>query len=368
MFRIFRLGCFVFVLLCFNSYLLAEEESGGAFEQKEDTLGFEKKEGPSSGDWEKLIEKINELDEEVKRLRESAEIRKKLELTDDETKAAEREVLSAAGRVYVLAREGTLELEYNGRYDYTSSDRLDIPLEIKHRNNHTFRHTFVAEYALWNNFSVHMNVPFVYKYDKTGSEASRDENDLGNVSIGCQWQPFKTGSVWPTSIFFFSYSFDTGKSPYEINPGQELSTADGYDSLTAGVSLSKTIDPVVAFGSLSYSYNNDVTGIHQNYGGDILKKVEPGNDISFSMGFGYALSYNVSMNMQYQHTYRLKSRNHWQGMGTQETSTTTSSMLNIGTGWRVNRKTSVDVTLGVGLTDDAPDFAISIRLPFTFVL
>ena len=319
---------------------------------------------PTVEDWEKLLQKVRELDEEVKKLRESAKIRRKLAVTDEEKKKKEQEVLASAGRRYVLAKEGTLEVEYNGRYSYTSSDRISESFDVRQRNSHTFRHTFIAEYAVRNNLTANCSIPFVYKYDKTGSDSSLEESDIGNLSLGLQWQPLKLQTGWPAAILFLNYSFDTGSSPYEVNPDEELSTGDGFDSITLGISLSKAIDPLVAFGSISYSYNDDATDLNSF----ALKKVEPGDDISFSLGFGYALSYNVSMNMQYQHTYRLRTRLHWANGTTSNLSTSTSSMFNIGTSWRLSPKRIFHFTLGIGLTNDAPDLALTLRLPFTFLL
>ena len=50
------------------------------------------------------------------------------------------------------------------------------------------------------------------------------------------------------------------------------------------------IDPVVLFGSVGYTYNMPVHDIHQNRGGRLLEDVDPGNTLSLSMGFAYALS------------------------------------------------------------------------------
>jgi len=364
MLRLFRISLgitFITLFLSIGLYARAEQfDLSGSAIESESSLEIKKQ--PTAEEWERLFQRVNELAAEVKRLKAGAKVRKKLEATDEEEKKREEEILSSAGRQYVLAREGTLEVEYNGRYSYTSSDRISpTPGEI---SNHTFRHTFITEYAVKNNLTVNCTIPFVYKYDKIGSDSSRDNSDIGNISLGAQWQPIKVKPGWPTSIFFLNYSLDTGESPYDSYPSSELSTANGYDSITLGVSLSKTIDPLVAFGSLSYSYNDDVT----NIGGGVLKKVETGDDISFSLGFGYAISYNVSMNMQYQHTYRLRSKLRWEGGRSSNLATSTSSLFNIGTSWRLSRKKIFHFTLGIGLTEDAPDLALTLRLPFTFLL
>src|SRR5690606_41223303 len=85
-------------------------------------------------------------------------------------------------------------------------------------------------------------------------------------------------------------------------PTRRSSDLSGYYSLSGGISASKVMDPVVLFGSVSYSYNFSEENLNQRRGGTILDEVHPGHSLSFSMGFAYSLSRSE------EHTSELQSR------------------------------------------------------------
>ncbi len=320
---------------------------------------------------EKLEKDIGELKKEAEARRKEAEARERLEVTEEEKAEKEKEVLSAAGRRYTLGKKGMMGVEYNFGYSYYTTDRLEFGeagLDVQHQKVHSLTHTIVADYAFLDNLTATGSLPFVYKYENVGASESKDVSDVGDISLGLRWQPFKIGGKWPTTILSAGISTDTGQSPYDINIGDELSTGSGFWSCSAGASLSKTIDPVVAFGSLSYSHNFDASDLNQHHGTLLLKKVEPGDSIGFSMGIGYALSYDVSLTMGFSQSYGFETEYYYKGGITRKSAASTTSSFSIGTGWRINPKTTIFINVGTGLTDDASDFFLSFRLPFDFEL
>lgn len=324
-----------------------------------------------------LLKKIEELEKDLEALKKEAEARRKetearerLEVTEEEKAEKDKEVLSAAGRRYTLGKTGRLELEYNFGYNYYTTDRLEFgeKLHVTHEKLHVLTNTIVVDYAFLDNLTFTGSLPFVYKYEKVGASGSKDVSDVGDISFGLRWQPFKSGGRWPTTILSAGISADTGQSPYDINIDEELSTGSGFWSCSAGASFSKAIDPVVAFGSLSYSHNFDASGLNQHYDTLTLKKVEPGDCIGFSMGIGYALSYDVSLTFSFTQSYSLEKEYYFESGQTSKSAAYMTSIFSIGTGWRVSPKTTIFINAGIGLTDDDPDFLLSFRLPFDFEL
>jgi len=341
-----------------------EETSG---RKKSEAPAAVKSGEPASPSLKQLEQRIKTIEKELKRMREQAEVRKKLEITTKEKAQKEKEVLSAAGRQYILLGKGTLGAEYNFSYAYYSYDVLREAARIEHHSNHNLTNAVYLEYALFNNLTFDSNIPFVYKYDRSGTSQSKDVNDLGDVSVGVKWQPLKSGGKFPAAIFEATLTLPSGRSPYDINPDEELSTGSGYYSADAGVTLSQTVDPIVAFGSLNYSHNFNIDSLHQHYsGGRVLTKVEPGDNISLDLGIGYALSYKVSLNLSYRYSYYYSTTYHWRNAGTTKAAAYSSSIFSIGTGWRISPKRSVYLKVGIGLTNDDPDFVFSVRIPFQF--
>jgi outer membrane biosynthesis protein TonB len=317
---------------------------------------------------DELQQELESLQEEMKHLREQQEARRKLEITEDEKAAKEKEILEAAGREYTTMKSNTLGLELNFNYQYYSYDVLTQATEVEQHANHNLTSSIFTEYAVLDNLTLNLNVPFSYKWDRTGTDVAKEVTDIGDVSVGFQYQPLRSGSALPTTILFGSFSFDMGRSPYEINIDKDLATGNGYYSASAGLSMSKTIDPIIAFGNVSYNYTFKAEGLSQPRNGLTLTEVDPGDSISGSLGMGFALSYNVSMNFSYQYTYRFSSTYVWKEIADTHSGSNTQSMLYIGTGWRFTPKTSLNMKVGIGLTDEDPDFVVSFRLPFSFDL
>jgi hypothetical protein len=324
---------------------------------------------------QKLRDQVDQLQEEVKVLRDQAEIRKKLELTESEKSRQEKEILSAAGRQYTLLSRNAFGIEYNLTYTYYSTDTIrdyeeTTSIAVEQRDNHTLKNSLLLEYALLSNITLNVNAPFVYKYDRTGRDDEMEVTDIGDVSGGFQYQPLSSKGGRPAFILFGSYTFPWGRSPYEINPDTELATGQGYPSAQGGFSLSKTIDPIMAYGSAGYSYNFPVDNLHQirRVGDEMktLEEVEPGDRVDGSLGFGLALSYNVSLNASFQYSYYFGSEYTWDDGTTSKSANTTGATVSIGTGWRLSPGTIVNLKVGMGLTQNDPDFTFSLRIPFEF--
>ena len=331
---------------------------------------------PAATDPDSLQQQIKSLQQKVDELQKESEARKALKISEEEKASAETEVLSAVGREYTLIPKKQLGFEYGLQYDYFSADLLEDlrnsegnRLAVERRGNHTLTNTLFLEKGVLNNLSINGTLPFVYKYDQRSINDDREVTDLGDVSAGLQYQPFKSGGDWPAMIVFLQGSFPTGRSPYKIDHDTELSTGNGYYAATGGLTFSKTIDPVVPFGSLFYTYGFPTTDTDQiQPSGQTLTEVDPGESFGFSLGMASALSYKTSMNFTYQYAYHKESEYDFANGSVYNSNSWVTSSLSIGAGWRLSPKYSLFVKVGIGLTSDDPDFTFSIRIPVRFDL
>lgn len=313
-----------------------------------------------------IEQELIELRQEIQKIRNENEARKKLEVPEEEKGKEVEDILSAAGRQYTLAKKGTLGLSYSFAYSYFSSDAINEAAQIERRSNHNLTNTISIDYALLNNLTISTNIPFVYKYDRVGTSSAKDATDLGDMSVGLTVQPIKAGGMIPPIIFNCSASIPTGTSPYEVDQNNTLATGSGLYGVNAGVSVSKVLDPVVGYGSLGYSYTFPKTGLDQYWSKtERLTEVEPGSSVSLSFGFGYALSYQVNINMGTQLSYSFGSK-YIVNTETFESGSSLSASFSVGTGWRVTPARSIYISLGMGLTNNDSDFSLSFRLPFDF--
>lgn len=315
-----------------------------------------------------LEQEMKELKEEIKKIRDENEARKKLEVPEEEKGKTIDDILSAVGRQYSLLKQGTISLSYLFNYSYYSGDAINDASVVERRSNHNLTNTIITEYALRNNLTLSANFPFAYKYNKLGTAASQDATDWGDISLSTTFEPF----LWenkslPTTIFSIGVSLPTGTSPYKIDLNHSLATGAGYYSVNGSVSLSKVLDPLVAFGSLSYNYGFPAEGLSQYWNTtQTLTKVDPGSTIGAVLGFGYALSYQASLNMGVQLAYSFDNKYTVNNSATYENGSYLSSVFNIGTGWRISASRSIYVSLGIGLTVNDPDVSLSFKVPFEF--
>jgi len=314
-----------------------------------------------------IQQEVQELKREVQRMRDENEARKRLEVPEEEKSKSVEDILSAVSRQYTLLKKGAVGLGYTFGYSYYSGDVINEATVVERRSNHNIANVIDTEYAIRNNLTISANLPFVYKYNKVGTSSSQDATDIGDIAFGLQWQPIKAGGKLPTTILSAGVTTPTGSSPYKIDPKRSLPTGNGYYSFSGGLSLSKTLDPLVAFGNLSYSYGLPVSGLSQVWGtSNNLIKVEPGSSIGFALGFGYALSYQASLNLSTQFSYAFGSKYSFSNAGAYESGSSVSSTFNVGTGWRVTPSRSIYLTLSIGLTVNDPDFSLAVRVPFDF--
>ena len=323
-----------------------------------------------------------DLSDELKKLRDVKDVRQVLEISKNEAGGRNGEALSLAGNAYTLRRQGSLGLDYDLTYTYTSSDSINFQTvqeaangitttttnaSVEDTSNHKMVTTLSPEFGIFNNFTAVVNIPLVYKYNNTeggNADDSADITDLGDVRAGFQWQPFKTGWFFGSPVVNISMTFPTGTSPYETTHKKYMSTGSGFYSASADLVFSKAYDPLIVYGNIGYTDNQGIDDLDQNRDGDVLLEVEPGDDLSLGFGVAYALSYKASMNAGINYTSTRQNDYTWRTSATQHSLEEVVGMLHLGCGLKYSKSQMIIVTSGIGLTDDSPDFTFSIRLPF----
>lgn len=294
---------------------------------------------------------------------------------DDATKEKNLEqVFQATEKTYSLLKSGQVGFNYSVDYSYYRDSRIDIALSdsssaitrfrVEDDSQHSVSNVLDLSYGVKNNLTFTGALPLVAKYD---SQKNLKTTGLGDISFGLRWQPIPLKRGLPTTTLFTSFSTATGDSPYELNTSQDLSTGKGYYGLSVGASASKLADPIVMFASGSYSTNTRVSGLNQNRGGRILTSVDPGDSLGFSMGMAYALNYDVSVTASYQQSFSLPTTFAFKDGTVNSTDVQTTALLNFSLGLRTNPSRIVNISLGYGLTEDAPDVTLGFSMPIDFL-
>jgi hypothetical protein len=318
-----------------------------------------------SRDLKALEAEMDELKNQLKTILDAEEVRGELQENQEEKKKKEEDILDAAGREYTLMKKGRFGFEYQLSYTYFAYDAITEINVIEHNSNHTLVNTFTIEYPFLDNLTFDASIPFVYEYDAVGNDDSKDVTDWGDVRFGASWQPIKSGPAMPAMILNATLTCPMGRSPYEVNPNLDLSTGSGGYALEGNVSLSKSIDPIMVYGTFSYEYRFPIENLDYKIGSHTLERFDRGDRLGFSVGMGYSVSYITAVTLGYSYSYTLKSKRYYEETQPQDYQTQTSSSLSIGSSWRLSKKYRINATLGIGL-GNSEYFSLSFRLPMEF--
>ncbi|OTG80592.1 hypothetical protein B9T33_09215 [Acinetobacter sp. ANC 5054] len=279
-----------------------------------------------------------------------------------------QEVFTSNERQYSLIKKGEISSFYDIDYTYYRDTQLDMEmaqgqlyqLRVQENATHSMTNTFTVQYGVMDNLTFSASLPLVAKTDLLKDTSTAG---LGDISLGARWEPFPLKQGRLPLILFGNLSTKTGDSPYEVNAVNDLATGKGYYSAGVGASTRKYIDPVVLFASVSANYGFKETGLNQRRGSRVIEEFEPGISGGFAFGFAYSFNYDVSLTMSYQQSFNTGAEFTYSSGESYSPADQTSSTLAISLGVRVSPDTIVNGTVGLGLTEDAPDVSLGLSFP-----
>ena len=206
-------------------------------------------------------------------------------------------------------------------------------------------------------------------------------NALGDVQVGDFYQISRETARTPSIVLSEHVSIPTGRPAYGIKlltdasnsnlmyPGA-FPTGSGVFGLQVGASFVKTTDPAIWFGGVNYYLNtrrhfNDLSATP----GQVTPGIaQPGNSFEYSLGTAFALNEAASLSFSFTDTISNAIQLQPDGSPISSVigSNTNAAVLGVGTGFALSPNQSVITQLGIGLTQDAPNFQLSIRFPRRF--
>lgn len=298
----------------------------------------------------------------------------------------------------VLTPRGHLVLEPSLEYLYNSNSQVAligftiIPaitvglIDVREVNQSTLIGAVTARYGLTNRLEFSVKAPYLYRDEQsvarplaTPSSQNQVFNargyDLGDVEVMLRWQFNQGGASTPYFVGSLRGILPTGKDPFEVRYApassapagtliqEQLPTGAGFYGVQPGLTVIFPSDPAVFFGGVEYLYNF-ARDVNTTIGGAYIGRVQPGDQISFNFGMGLALNDRSSFSLGYKHTFVEKTR--FNGTVPSDATSTQLGQLLIGYAYSFSRSTSLNVSLGAGLTRNTPDVDINIRVPFMF--
>lgn len=284
-----------------------------------------------------------------------------------------RETLTAVDKQYSLLKRGKMNVTYDFNYTYIGQEKINADISsgqltlfnIENDSSHMITNTLAADYGVLDNLTASVSLPVVSKYSQNPAYDGTSHS-LGDIGIGARFEPFETRRGHPSMTYTGMLRLPTGRSPFKVQADKGLATGSGVPSITAGINVNHIVDPVALFGSVNLTYSGSAKHLSQVRNGRILARVDPGMTFGFGIGFAYALSYNISTSISLQESISAGSKLRFADGTEVKTQTQTAGVLTFGLGYRVSPKTTLNITAGIGLTNDSPNFTLGVSLPLDF--
>jgi hypothetical protein len=284
-----------------------------------------------------------------------------------------KQTLTAVDKQYTLIRRNQLSLTYDVSYSYVGEDRIVTDIgngsatlfNIENNNSHTVTNTFSADYGVRDNLTANVTLPLISRYADTAARSGLS-NSIGDIGVGARWQPFEAKRDQPGLTVTGNVRLPTGRSPFKIIAGSGEATGSGVGAATVGLNVNKIVDPVALFGSVNFTASLPAKNLWQVNGSRILTRVAPGPSVGFGLGFAYALSYGISTTISFQEAISAGSKLRFADGLEAKTHMQTSGILNMGLGYRISPKTTVNFSVGIGLTPDSPNLIVGMNVPLNF--
>ncbi len=283
----------------------------------------------------------------------------------------------------LLLPSGTMEVDNVTSYFSASSDHLTVngfallpvlvvgDIESQRVREDFLLPTFTTRLGLPHKMQMDFTIPYGYEeirsVDATGKQTTSTSFGMGDISAGLQRQLTTEHGKWPDLLVAGRFKSTTGKDAYNLS-SSEIALGTGFNAIQGFLTMAKSNDPVVFFGSLAYTANlpaNHTTPDPNNPGQTIVGHFNPGDAIGFQIGSILALNPETSMTFGWDQRFtRSTSLN---GVDI-PASYLVEGTLRLGASYVYAPGRTIDLTFGVGLTPDTPNLQFSVGLPFRATL
>ena len=288
----------------------------------------------------------------------------------------------------VLTPKGSLVFEPSLQYSYYSTNQVSIvgysiipaivigAINVSNVNSSILIGTATARYGVTNRFEVEADVPYVVRSDSTLTRplAGTGNNDvfgahghsLGDIQFAARYQLNDGGEEKPYYIGTLRVKTATGIGPFDvsIDPVTNLETStptgSGFYTIEPGMTVIYPSDPAVFFGSLNYMWNIK-RNIDRTVGTQYFGTVDPGDAVEFNFGMGFALNEKAAFSLGYDHI--VVGRDMVNGAVVPLSQVTQLATLLLGYSYRISDKTTINLSLGAGLTQATPGVQLTLRVP-----
>jgi hypothetical protein len=203
-----------------------------------------------------------------------------------------------------------------------------------------------------------VRVPYIVDKEKVSmAGVDREEHDgkgVGDVEVALTHQLLRENGVAPDLLAEVRYRAPTGEDSFSADD-DEIAVGSGFHGISGSLTAVKSYDPMVFFGSASYTAN-----LEDNKSGF---KIDPGDSFGFALGTVLAAGPGASLRLGITQTFTGEAEVEGEDIaGSDEVVGT----FNVGAAVALPWRTLLDFAVGIGITEDAPDLTLKLALPYRF--
>ena len=254
--------------------------------------------------------------------------------------------------------------------------------------SHQWTADVTGRYTFNDRWQGELKIPYVYRYmDYTASPDndrkvfdSLSDSNIGDISAAVYYRLLTETNNRPDLVWNFRATAPTGRDPFGIpntpnsgdsnlvNVPTQLATGTGLWGLSTGFSAVKTVDPAILFASLDYTHYLKGSFDDISAGQGLPGEVQLGDSFGYGLGMAFALSERLSLSLNFNQSFNSEAKQAFAGesLNKVESSNGNAATMGMGVTWAIDDNLSLVVNWAAGLTPDAPDYVVGLRLPYRF--
>lgn len=279
--------------------------------------------------------------------------------------AFERTLIERGG---LLLPAWTFEVEPSLGYSHSSSENLVIdgftifPVLIvgdvfsERRRRNTLTTTLTGRLGLPWSAQLDVRAPYVFEDDSRltgdGEEIKVSDRGIGDLEIALSRDLPRFFERGPNLLGSLRWKMVTARDPFGFDDKEEIPFGTGFHTLSASLTGVSLLDPVVLFGSLTYT---EALAARKNTG-----RIDPGDSIGLQLGIALALNLETSLSFAFDQAFTDRTR--VDGVEVPGTYVNTGT-FSIGFSRSLPSGLSLDTSLAIGLSEDSPDLQLNFSAP-----
>ncbi len=268
-------------------------------------------------------------------------------------------------------------------------------IAIENVESDTLNYNLAARWGVSSNLTLNLDVPYIWRktlYQKGGAggaaaaiaQEETSGSGIGDVTASANYRLLAEQGARPDTVLNVAVTAPTGQEPYGI-PWRVLErddddyirfavpteqpTGNGVWQTSIGVSAVKTTDPAILFGNIGYTYSFEGSFDDLDNNPDTVNPgdVKLGDSYYYGAGVAFAFNERTSFSMSLSNRLSARARTRYEGGPWTKVigSDANSAMFNLGVTHALSQEATMVGILGIGLTPDAPDFSLGLKIPYS---